>query len=165
MRYIYRITSLLNNCLIYLENKLFLKEELTQEDKKKLNEIYIEISKEWKKWKNSKFIGTIEGREDNVKSLIKNLMTKAAELKPSIEELKSLTKNGITKTEEEELKIWDYCEKMLTELQNKMANGNVELQKHTIINNGKKIVQNPNWTDACLNETNNSSIITNYFNY
>jgi hypothetical protein len=154
------ILLFINEFFDYLENKIIL-EELSQEDKKKLNEIYIKISNEWKRWKKSKFIGTIEGREENVKSLIKNLMSKAAELKPSIEKLKSLTKEGATDTEKEELKIWDYCEKMLTDLQNKMAVSNNELKKHTIINNnGDKLVQNPNWTTTCLN-----SVKTNYFNY
>lgn len=154
------ILLLINEFFDYLKNKIIL-EELSQEDKKKLNEIYIKISNEWKKWKDSKFIGTIEGKEENVRVLIKNLMSKAAELKPSIEKLKSLTKDGATDTEKRDLEVWDYCEKMLTDLQNKMATSNDELKKRTIINNnGDKLVQNPNWTTTCLN-----SVKTNYFNY
>ena len=92
------ILLLINEFFDYLENKIIL-EELSQEDKKKLNEIYIKISNEWKKWKDSKFIGTIKGREENVRDSIKNLMLMAAKLKPSIEKLKSLTKEGTTDTE------------------------------------------------------------------
>ena len=138
------ILLLINEFFNYLENKIIL-EELSQEDKKKLNEIYIKISNEWKKWKDSKFIGTIKGREENVRDSIKNLMLMAAKLKPSIEKLKSLTKEGATDTEKRDLEVWDYCEKMLTNLQNKMAISNDKLKKHTIINNnGNKLVKNPN---------------------
>lgn len=155
-----KVLLLINEFFDYLENKIIL-EELSQEDKKKLNEIYIKISNEWKKWKDSKFIGTIEGREENVRDSIKNLMLRAAKLKPSIEKLKSLTKEGATDTEKRDLEVWDYCEKMLTNLQNKMAISNDKLKKHTIINNnGNKLVQNPSWKDSCLN-----SVKTNYFNY
>lgn len=155
------ILLLINEFFDCLENKILSEEELTKEEKEKLNEIYIKISNEWKKWKDSKFIGTIEGREENVRDLIKNLMLRAAKLKPSIEKLKSLTKEGATNTEKRELEVWDYCEKMLTNLQNKMAISNDKLKKHTIINNnGNKLVQNPNWKVSCLN-----SVKTNYFNY
>ena len=155
-----KILLLINEFLDYLENKIIL-EELSQEDKKRLNEVCTEISNEWKKWKDSKFIGTIEGKEENVKTLIKNLMLKAAKLKPSIEKLKSLTKEGTTDTEKRDLEVWNYCEKMLTDLQNKMAISNDELKKRTITNsNGDKLVQNPDWTTTCLN-----SVKTNYFNY
>ena len=154
------ILLLINEFFDYLENKIIL-EELSQEDKKKLNEIYIKISNEWKKWKDSKFSGTIKGREENVRDSIKNLMLMAVKLKPSIEKLKSLTKEGTTDTEKRDLEIWDYCEKMLTNLQNKMAISNDKLKKHTIIsNNGNKLIQNPNWKDSYLN-----SVKTNYFNY
>ena len=124
------ILLLINEFFDCLENKILLEEELTKEEKEKLNEVYIKISNEWKKWKDAKFIGTIEGREKNVRISIKNLMLKAAKLKPSIEKLKSLTKEGAT--EKRDLEVWDYCEKMLTDLQNKMAISNDKLKKHTI---------------------------------
>ena len=155
------ILLLINEFFDYLENKILSEEELNKEEKEKLNEFYIKISNEWKKWKDAKFIGTIEGREENVRISIKNLMLMAVKLKPSIEKLKSLTKEGATDTEKRDLEVWDYCEKMLTNLQNKMAISNDKLKKHTIINNnGNKLVQNPNWKDSCLN-----SVKTNYFNY
>ena len=69
-----KILLLINEFFDCLENKILSEEELTKEEKEKLNEIYIKISNEWKKWKDSKFIGTIEGREENVRDLIKNLM-------------------------------------------------------------------------------------------
>ena len=88
-------------------------------------------------------------------------MLRAAKLKPSIEKLKSLTKEGATNTEKRDLEVWDYCEKMLTDLQNKMAISNDKLKKHTIIsNNGNKLDQNPNWKDSCFN-----GVKTNSFNY
>ena len=156
-----KILLLINEFFDYLENKILSEEELTKEEKEKLNEVYIKVSNEWKKWKDAKFIGTIEGREKNVRISIKNLMLMAAKLKPSIEKLKSLTKEGATDTEKRDLEVWDYCEKMLTNLQNKMAISNNKLKKHTIIsNNGNNLVQNPNWKDSCLN-----SVKTNYFNY
>lgn len=156
------ILLLINEFFDYLENKILSEEELTKEEKEKLKNIFLEISNEWKKWKDAKFIGTIKGREENVRTSIKNLMLKAAKLKPSIEKLKSLTKEGATDTEKRDLEVWDYCEKMLTDLQNKMAISNDKLKKHTIIsNNGNKLVQNPNWKDSCLN----NSVKTNYFNY
>ena len=59
-------------------------------------------------------------------------MLRAAKLKTSIEKLKSLTKEGATDTEKRDLEVWDYCEKMLTNLQNKMAISNDKLKKHGV---------------------------------
>ena len=101
------ILLLINEFFDYLENKILSEEELTKEEKEKLNEVYIKISNEWKKQKDAKFIGTIEGREKNVRISIKNLMLRAAKLKPSIEKLKSLTKEGATNTEKRDLEVWD----------------------------------------------------------
>ena len=51
------ILLLINEFFDYLENKILSEEELTKEEKEKLNEIYIKISNEWKKWKNFCFNG------------------------------------------------------------------------------------------------------------
>lgn len=152
-----KILLLINEFFDYLENKILSEEELTKEEKEKLKNVFLEISNEWKKWKDAKFIGTIKGREKEAKLLIKNLMVKASKIKPSMEKLKTLTKNGLTSSEEEDLKTWDYCEKMLTVLQNKMAKSNIELKK---TNNTSNITYNPDWKDSCFN-----SVKTNYFNY
>ena len=47
------ILLLINEFFDYLENKILSEKELTKEEKEKLNEIYIKISNEWKKWKDS----------------------------------------------------------------------------------------------------------------
>ena len=43
------ILLLINEFFDYLENKILSEEELTKEEKEKLNEVYIKISNEWKK--------------------------------------------------------------------------------------------------------------------
>jgi CRISPR/Cas system-associated endonuclease/helicase Cas3 len=154
---------LINEFFNYLKNKIILLEELSQEDKKKLKKTCEAIASEWRKWRNTDKVGTVEGKEDDAKKLIKDLMEKAAKLRPSMEKLKLLTKEGMTDTEKIDLETWDYCEKMLTELQNKMAKGNDELKKHNnniYSSKGKRMVPNPDWRQSCLN-----SVKTKYFNY
>ena len=70
-----KILLLINEFFDYLENKILSEEELTKEEKEKLKNVFLEISNEWKKWKDAKFIGTIKGKEKEAKLLIKNLMS------------------------------------------------------------------------------------------
>lgn len=111
---------------IILENIINEEEwDLSEEEKRKLNLYLKKLFEILNKYKNEFVIGSFKENDAYIKQLITNI----SKLKPKIEKIKRTTKEGITNEEYETLKNWDNCEKMLTLIQNKMANSNKEIDK------------------------------------
>ena len=156
-----KLLTLLNEILDSLPLSVLF-EDLSSEQKAKLANLLSLLIKEWNKWKNFDIVGTTD--EEEYEKKIDNLLLKSAMVRPFMENLKKLTKDGITDNEIKSLKLWDNCEKILTMLQNKLAKSSNFINKNKGVKSasGKELKPNKSWEEIAKKHFSEE---INYFNY